>query len=173
LIAPACAKARAATVPDGPPLAVPEAPPRVVAPVEPAPPIAAAPAPAENPPAAAAPARPVARPPAARTGSEAESKPTPPVTAVTPPAPEPPRDLRTAPAAGSASERTVRGMLTRANRDLARVDYGKLSTDGRVQYEQAKRFSQQADEALKERNLVFAATLADKAATLAAELLQR
>ena len=64
-------------------------------------------------------------------------------------------------------------MLTRANRDLARVDYGKLSTDGRAQYEQAKRFSQQADEALKERNLVFAATLADKAATLAAELVKR
>jgi len=73
----------------------------------------------------------------------------------------------------AATERAVRDVLTRANRDLSRVDYGKLSTDGRAQYEQSKRFSQQAEQALKERNLVFAATLADKAATLAAELLGR
>ena len=72
-----------------------------------------------------------------------------------------------------ATERGVRDMLTRANRDLGRIDYGKLTMDGRAQYEQARRFGQQAEQALKERNLVFAATLADKAATLAAELLKR
>jgi hypothetical protein len=62
-------------------------------------------------------------------------------------------------------------MLTRASRDLSRVDYSRLSSDSRAQYEQSKRFSEQAEQALKERNLIFAATLADKAATLAAELL--
>jgi hypothetical protein len=64
-------------------------------------------------------------------------------------------------------------MLARASRDLSRVNYSRLGADGRAQYEQSKRFSTQAEEALRERNLVFAATLADKAATLAAELLQR
>jgi hypothetical protein len=67
----------------------------------------------------------------------------------------------------------VRDVLVRATRDLGRVDYGKLSADGRAQYDQSKRFSQQAEQALKERNLVFATTLADKAATLAAQLLGR
>ncbi|MGH2400786.1 MAG: dihydrolipoamide succinyltransferase, partial [bacterium] len=51
LLAGACAKARAATVPDGPPLQVPEPPPRVLAPVEEA--TVATPAPAPEPPAAA------------------------------------------------------------------------------------------------------------------------
>ena len=83
------------------------------------------------------------------------------------------RDLRPAAANSAAAERAVRDVLVRANRDLSRIDYGRLSTDGRAQYEQAKRFSQQADQALKERNVVFAATLADKSATLAAELLGR
>ena len=64
----------------------------------------------------------------------------------------------------------MREVLTRAQRDLARVDYGKLTADGRAQYDQAKRFSEQAEQALKERNLTFASTLADKAATLAAGL---
>jgi hypothetical protein len=73
--------------------------------------------------------------------------------------------------ASGANERSVRDLLTRASRDLNRVDYMRLSTDSRAQYEQSKRFSEQAEQALKERNLIFAATLADKAATLAAELL--
>jgi histone H3/H4 len=64
----------------------------------------------------------------------------------------------------------VRDVLARAARDLGRVNVSRLSADGRTQYEQSKRFSAQAEEALKESNLVFAATLADKAATLAAEL---
>jgi len=67
----------------------------------------------------------------------------------------------------------VRDLLASASRDLGQVNYARLSADGRVQYEQSKRFSAQAEDALKQRNLVFAATLADKAATLAAELLGR
>ena len=85
--------------------------------------------------------------------------------------PSEPRELTAPSPASGANERSVRDLLTRASRDLNRVDYMRLSTDSRAQYEQSKRFSEQAEQALKERNLIFAATLADKAATLAAELL--
>jgi hypothetical protein len=85
--------------------------------------------------------------------------------------PAEPRDLRPALPANLEGERTVREMLARAARDIARVEYTRLSADGRAQYDQSKRFSAQAEQALKERNLIFAVTLADKAATLAAELL--
>jgi hypothetical protein len=53
------------------------------------------------------------------------------------------------------------------------VDYNRLNADARTQYDQAKRFASQADEALKARNLVFASYLADKAAALAAQLAGR
>ncbi len=66
--------------------------------------------------------------------------------------------------------RKVRDLLARATADLGRVDYNRLSADTRTQYDQAKRFGSQADEALKAKNLVFASYLADKAATLAAQL---
>ena len=174
-----CAKAQARTVPEGPPLAVPEAPARVIVPAEePLPVVALVP----EPPPAAAP-RPPVRPPVRRpnggnaagsgAGIVGEPEPaTPPAAASVPvPAPQPPA-LRAAPfAAAAAAERGVRDTLTRAGRDLGRVDYGRLSAEGRVQYEQSKRFTEQAEQALRDRNLPFASTLADKAATLATELL--
>jgi len=161
-VASGCA-ARAAEAPPGPPLQVPAPPERVLAPVEEAP-VAAAPVP-ETPP-AASPARPapVARPaPAAAAPAPA---------AAVAPAPAP-RDLRTASPANTATEGSVRDLLARAARDINQVNYNRLSTEGRSQYDQSKRFSIQAEQALRERNLMFAATLADKAATLAAELLGR
>jgi hypothetical protein len=175
-----CAKARAEATPPGPPLSVPAPPPRVLAPVdEPLPTATVTP---DTP--ATAPRAPAARPPAPRRNgniADAESRPEPapptPAAAQQPPpepAPTETRELRAAPSANTAAaERNVRDLLSRATRDLNRVDYGKLSADGRTQYEQSKRFSQQAEAALKDRNYVFAATLADKAATLAAELLGR
>ena len=93
-----------------------------------------------------------------------------------PPAPAPTetRDLRAAPsAANAATERTVRDLLARAARDLGRTDYRRLSAEGRETYDQSRRFSQQAQQALKERNVAFAMTLADKASTLAAELVKQ
>ena len=180
----ACAKARAEAAPDGPPLEMPAPPPRVLAPVDqPLPATAAIPEaepPIQDP-------RPPARQPLRRTNgtpADAETRPEPPApvpAAAAPPTPEPvpteTRELRaapssaTAPSSAAAAERTVRDLLVRAARDLNRVDYGRLSADGRTQYEQSKRFSQQAEQALKDRNFVFATTLADKAATLATELL--
>jgi hypothetical protein len=57
--------------------------------------------------------------------------------------------------------------LTRVTRDLSKVNVATLGADGKAQFETAQRFLQQAEEALKGHNLVFASKLADKAATLA------
>ena len=62
--------------------------------------------------------------------------------------------------------------MARAARDLARVNQASLKADGRTQFETARRFLQQAEEALKVRNIVFAGKLADKAATMAAVLVR-
>ena len=135
---------------------------------EPEPVVVAVPEPA--PPAAARPAPTPARPPARRPAVNEPERETPPAAAQTPPQNQP--ALRAAPTgADAAADRAVRETLQRAARDLGRVDYGRLSTDGRSQYEQSKRFTTQAEDALRDRNFPFAATLADKAATLAAELL--
>jgi hypothetical protein len=168
----ACAKARAETVPDGPPLAMTAPPPRVLAPVEQ--PLEAAPAVPEVPtaPAPRAPAPPPPRRAAAvNPPAEAEARPEPePVASPSPPL-DPGRELRAAPStADAAAERQVRDLLTRAARSLGRVDYRRLSSEGRSQYEQSKRFSDQAEDALRDRNFPFAATLADKAFTLATQL---
>jgi outer membrane biosynthesis protein TonB len=167
----ACAKPRPQTVPDGPALAMPLPPPRVFQPAEeppaeepPAPPEVAA---VETP--KPAPPRPARRP--APPAEAARPEPEPPAPVAAAPAPEPARELRAAPSAADATaERQVTQLLQRAARDLNRVDYRRLSAEGKSQYEQAQRFSTQAYEALKERNFVFAATLADKAATLASQL---
>jgi hypothetical protein len=175
VVASGCAKARAESAPDGPPLTVPEPPARVLAPIdEPLPATAAVP---DTP--APAPARAPARPPARRADAAEPPRQEPPApspaaaTPPTEPVPTETRELRAAPNANTAAaERNVRDMLARASRDINRVDYARLSAAGKEQYDQSKRFSQQAEQALRDRNFTFAATLADKAATLAAELLR-
>ena len=87
------------------------------------------------------------------------------------PAPTPPPALQTTANPTEAEQRT-RAALEHAKRDLGRIDLRRLSTDARAQYEIARRFVQQAEDALRARNPLFAEQLADKAATLAA-LLQR
>lgn len=172
--AAACATARAATVPDGPPLEVPAPPPREIAPVEE---LAVTPPEPEPPePAVVAVPRPAARPPARQEPRNAEAPaPAPAATPPAPPAPAPePREVRGVTAAAApGEEKKVREVMFRASRDLKGVDYGKLSVQGKDQYDQSKRFSEQAEQALKERNYVYAMTLADKAATIAAELAAR
>jgi hypothetical protein len=85
-----------------------------------------------------------------------------------------PRDLRLAPSAAAADEeRRVTELIGRALKDLSRVNYRALSAEGKAQYDQSKRFADQAESAVKDRNLPFAQTLADKAATLAAGLLSQ
>jgi hypothetical protein len=53
------------------------------------------------------------------------------------------------------------------------VNLRTLTVDSRANYDQAWRFISQAEEALQAKNLVFAATVADKADTLAAQLVGR
>ena len=159
-----CASAQAAgTVPAGPPLAVPEAPPRVVT----APTVESAeasvpevvvvePAPAPEPVPTTEAAPPAPRP-AAASAAEAE--------------PPPIRNLRAGGGAGDdAALASIRTQLRRTARELEAVDYNALTGPGRLQYEQSRRFAQQAETALRDRNLAYAATLAEKAAALAAGL---
>lgn len=167
-LASGCAKARAATVPDGPPLAMPPPPPRVFSPVGPEEPLAAAPVETPTAEAPTVPQRPRPRP--RQVASETEKpEPTP---APAQPAPEQPRELRAASTPADAeADKKIRALLLTASRNLGNVDYQKLSVAGREQYDQAKSFGEQAGEALTLRNYVFAETLADKAAKLATELL--
>ena len=171
-LATGCAtRAKAATtVPDGPPLATPSAPPRVITLAEePPPPLPATPLPEPS----------VSAPKPATGGSKpavVRAEPPPVVPAPPPPVAvaEPPREVRSVPtAAAAAEERKVRDVMTRATRDLNRVDYQRLSADGKSQYNQSKAFSEQADQAIKEKNYVYAMTLADKAAMIASELAGR
>ena len=172
-----CVRARANTTPDAP-LDVPEPPPREVAPndVEPPPPV----------PLVAEPARSaLPRPSAPREQPKPEpSKPEP--ARAEPPVPEPapeppprtaddparaPTTLQTTPATAEAEvERGIRASLTRATAELSRIDYRALNPDARTQYDTAKRFIRQADDAIRSKNLVFAKSFADKAATIAAQL---
>jgi hypothetical protein len=166
-----CAKARAETVPAGPPLAVPPPPDRVIVPPE-EPVLAAAP-PAEAPsnviPSVPSRPQPTTKPGPAPSAPPATAVAPPPIVppVVEPPKPAPPT------AADVAAERRIREILRRATRDTGRVTYSRLSVAGRSQYDQSKSLAEQAEQAIKDRNWVFAETLADKAATLAAELVGR
>jgi hypothetical protein len=172
VVAASCAKAQAKSAPVGPPLDVPQPPPRVLGPIE-APPIAVAQPVVEAAPPEAP--RAVSRPPARRPEAERVESPQAPAGPTDAQAvPEPPRELRAAPSAReAAAEKAVRDTLARAARDLSRVDAARLSPDVRALYDQSKRFTLQAEQALRDRNIVFAATLADKAAVLAGDVAGR
>lgn len=162
----ACAaKAQVRTEVEVPPLDPPPPPPRVVAAYLPEPEPAPVAPPAEPP----APVRPPVRPP--RQEQKPEPAPTVPEPAENAARPAPP-SLTLTPTPGSESQTVaaIRDLLRRATRDLSRVNSSVLNADGRAQYDTAQRFIQQAEEALKARNIVFAGKLADKAATMAAVL---
>lgn len=110
--------------------------------------------------------------PEAKPG-EAKPPDTPPATdtpvPVAPPGPTP--QLRTAESTGI--EGTVRATIDSARQMLAGVDYRRLTQVRRKAYDDAKKFADQADEALKQGNVVFAQGVAGKAETLAKELARR
>jgi hypothetical protein len=166
-----CAKAHARTEPVMPELTPPPPPPRLVEQYidEPVPTID--PSPAENA-LSVPPARTTAKPPAPRPETAAV-KPEPPP-AIEPPRPATPPSLTLKPAPGtpSATEASIRGLLGRASRDLGRVNYSALTSDGKAQYDTARRFIQQSEEGLRNGNLVYAGKLADKAATMASVLVR-
>jgi len=172
LAASACVSAQAKGEPGGPALDPPAPPPHTIIPVEIVEQPAAPPAPPSPAPLIV---RPSSRPPAAKPDKPAEKpaeKPDPAAVPVQPAAPAPAPPLQTT-ANVTEVERTIRARMMQASRDLDRTNYRALNTERRAQYDTAKRFLQQADEALKVKNLVFAEQLADKAATLAAALVQK
>lgn len=155
------------------PLMVPAAPPRIIVPTDPTPP-----PPPDETPAPATPARPrPTRPPAPRPDPRAESPKPPDATEAakpangqeTPPAPTPTLEMPP----GDRGDAAVRQQLSKAADDLQRVNYPGLSTDLKAQYDTARRFITLGEQALKEQNLIFAATLADKAGAIATLLLRR
>ena len=176
-LAAGCTHAQAKTTPDMPALEMPAPPPRDVEPtgVEAPPPVSLATEPARNTPARP---RPSAPPPRVEAPKAEPPKPDPPPVAEPPKAAEeparPPTTLQTTPATAEEEvERGIRVSLQRATADLGRVDYRALNADARNQYDTAKRFVRQADDAIRTKNLVFAKNLAEKAATIAAQLAGR
>ncbi len=67
----------------------------------------------------------------------------------------------------------MRATIAQATRDLTRIDARALNAEARAQLDIAKRFVQQAGDALTAKNFVFAGQLADKAAALATLLLSQ
>jgi len=174
----ACAHGEAKTIVELPPLAMPEAPPRVVEATEPQQPtVVSLP---DEPrttlrPRASAPAQRTETPKPAETPKTDQAASEPGKPAEEPPkAQTPPTSLQTTSTQREGEvERRVRVLVAQATNDLNRVNYQALNPDARNQYDTAKRFATQAEEALRARNLVFASNLADKAAALAAQLLGR
>jgi len=173
----ACTRAQARVNPDVAPLDVPAPPPRNVEATE-EPPRLPATATEETP-------RPITPPPRLPT-TPAQQRPEParpePVRVEPPPPVEParpaddtrgqpPATLQTTPAERESQvERNINDTLSRATASLNRIDYRALNPNAQTQYDQAMRFISQARDALRDRNLVFANNLADKALTLAAQL---
>ncbi len=112
--------------------------------------------------------------PARPARAEARPEPTTPqpvADAIRPPA-VPSLTLTPSPGTETQTAVAIRDLMARAASDLARVNASALNADGRAHVEAARRFLQQADEALKARNVVYAGKLADKAATIAAVLVR-
>ena len=178
LQAAACTAARAQVQPeDRPALVVPPVPPRVIEPIPAEPPaiepvgeLPTAPVnpPRSKPPASREPNRPAAnepKPPDKPVETPAtEAGTAPPVTAPVPP-------LRTPGTAdGPEMVKQVRETLDRAARMLNNVDYQALKPDSRANYDNAKSFIKQAEDALKANNSVAAKLLADRAENIAKQL---
>ena len=110
------------------------------------------------------------RPEAKPDASAAPTSEPPPTAAPAPPSGPLPQ-LRTTESSGT--EATVRATLDRARQMLSGVDYRRLTDIRKKAYDDAKKFADQADEALKQGNVVFAQGVAGKAETLAKELAGR
>lgn len=170
-----CARARAASVPQGPPLSVPAPPERVLVPVEAEEPRAEAPAPSAVPP-APPPARTEKPPQQPRNRAETETR-----TEPAPPAPAAPvaaatekPSLQIAPSPGesAATEARVNTLLGRYTRAMKQVDESRLSAPQRLNVTEARRHERQARDYLMARNYQAASAAAEKAAILAESLLK-
>ena len=171
-----CSRLSARTAPaPPPPLDVPAPPPRIVEALgtdSPSPgtlvdaPESSAPSTRRPPPRVEAP-KPEPKP--------AEPPPTP-VTEVPPPV-EPAKPVTTLqttpPEREAALEQQIRSKVELAGKTLNSIDYKKLPRSEQQQYDQAKNFLARAEEAILEKNLVFARQLAENAEKMAAQLAGR
>ncbi|HEY7502278.1 MAG TPA: hypothetical protein VH740_27405 [Vicinamibacterales bacterium] len=165
----ACATGGAQVIEERPTLAVPPVPPRTIEAqpqveppvaepiVEPVAPLPPAPKPRPN------------RPPAT-SEPKPDPKPEQPVETVNATVPNPPpvAALRTpSTPSGPEATRQIKETLARAEGILSRVDYQRLSADKRANYDNAKAWMLQADEAIKKDDLRLAANLAERAENIA------
>jgi hypothetical protein len=171
-----CATAGAKGEPATTLLEVPLPPPRVLVPPPPPP---------QEPPADAVPAgtgpgpggglkpRPAPRSAPPKKETVEPSQVTAPPVATPPPVAQPATLEQPQPGKSDVTEGQVKATMTKAKADLDKVDYKGLNPDGKAQYDTAKRFIDEANQALGQKNLVYALKVADKAAGLAAGLLGR
>lgn len=87
-----------------------------------------------------------------------------------PPVVDPPRLTTPETPDAAVATRQVRESLARARRALAALRYDRLERDARAQYDTVVQLIQQAEDALRMRDFVFALKVADKAETLARRL---
>ena len=155
-----CGKVQAKTPAPMPTLTMPEPPSRLVVPVNLDPPL---PPPAADKPAPVTTSRPAGARPSPTPAATPAPTPAPPV----PDAPV----LQTAVSLGQL-ETKARDSLEKAKKDLSRVKRDTLGRDAQDQFDSASRFIAQATEAIAAKNFVYAASCADKAATLAGLLVK-
>lgn len=172
-----CATTKAASVVDGPPLAVPEAPQRVIVPAEDEPLASTSIGPARPltsiPQVQPSPLRQGGRATAPRADTDARSEASSAPTAATPVVTgnvEAARDSRPVAAAEMNSRGQVQTLLNKAAADLKCVDPAKLSNERRTIWNESKRHSDTAVEKMNERNYLVALAAAEKAAKFAADL---
>ena|SRR5688572_4338122 len=97
-------------------------------------------------------------------------RPTPPPAEPPPPVPTPTPAILLTSANTAEFEKRVRDQLDKARSNLNQVSRDALGTDAKAHFDAATGFIRQAEAALKVKNLIYAASLADKAATMAALL---
>jgi hypothetical protein len=173
-----CSRAHAKVAIEPPRLDVPLPPPRVIDTVVADPP----PLPPQLPAGATAdiapPTAPAAPAQAVTAKPESSRQPEPPRTEVSAPTepagPRLPASLQAVPAQQEVRlEAEIRKVMSTASNSLNRIDYRALSAHAQNQYDIAKNFILEAESQLKLKNLPFARSLADRAATLARELSSR
>jgi hypothetical protein len=167
-----CASTRAQVPEQAPTLVVPPVPPRTIEPL-PRPEPVVEPVP-DLPPATSAPprARPPTRDPAKNATEKPEKVETPPETPPAPTQPVPP--LRTPTGVdGPEGARQVREILDKTKATLDGVDFQTLNADRKANYRAVQGWIQQADEALKNDDINFAKSLAERAQATANQLAAR
>jgi hypothetical protein len=175
LLAGGCARARAADVPVGPPLAIPPPPERVLAPIEEEP-LVTAPGRTDAPTVSAPEIPPSQRnqpPPPRPAAEQTRQEPPPPAAAAAPAANPAPAELtrqvrQQASAEEAALRKTVEGLLDVADSNLNRV----LTSANKQRIDEIRILQEEARKALTERNYKFAELQANKAVQLSQALVR-